>query len=131
VRVAARYQRDDGATVTLGGVASSILPRSAYALRVLDPALPVSILGGDRYDGWRIETNVPGVPVNAFYQRHALGGARVSLAGVEGTFLSDPFPILKLPALDFGAGVARVLDAPEALGLRGDTKWWVTMRWRP
>ena len=133
LRLAARYQRDGGANVTLGGVESAILPRSAYALRVLDPALPVAVAGGDEYDGWRIETNVPAVPVplTAFYQRHQFGDTRLSLAGVEATLLSEPLPILKMPALDFGAGVARVLDAPEALDLRGDTKWWLTMRWRP
>jgi hypothetical protein len=131
LRVAASYQRDGGADVTLGGAPSSILPRSAYALRILDPALPVAILGGDEYDGWRIETNVPGVPLTLFYQSHELGAARVTLAGGEATYASDPLPILKLPALDVALGVARVLDAPEALDLRGDTKWWLTMRWRP
>ncbi|HVE71565.1 MAG TPA: hypothetical protein VNI54_09380 [Thermoanaerobaculia bacterium] len=131
MRVAARYQRDGGAPVILGGVPSSILPRSKYALRILDPALPASILDGDEYDGWRIETTLPGVPLNAFYQRHEIGAARVSLAGLDGTLLSDPFPILKVPGLELGAGVARVLDAPEAVELRGETKWWVTMRWRP
>jgi hypothetical protein len=131
LRIAARYQHDGGANVTLGGVASSILPRSKYALRILDPALPASILGGDEYDGWRIETDVPGVPLNAFYQRHEIGAARLSLAGLEGTLISDPFPILKMPGLTLGIGAARVLDAPEAVDLRGDTKWWLTMRWHP
>ncbi len=131
LRVAAHYQHDGGANVALGGVASSILPQSKYALRVLDPALPASILGGDEYDGWRIETDVPGVPLNAFYQRHEIGAARLSLAGLEGTLISDPLPILKMPGLTLGIGAARVLDAPEALDLRGDTKWWLTMRWHP
>ena len=130
LRLAARYQRDGGGNVTLGGVESSILPRSAYALRVLDPALPVAIAAADEYDGWRIETTM-GLPVTAFYQRHQPGDTRVSLAGVEATLHSDPFPILKIPALDVGVGVARILDAPEALDLRGETKWWLTMRWRP
>ena len=132
MRLAARYQRDGGATVSLGGVPSSILPRSAYALRVLDPALPVAIASGDEYDGWRIETTLPGgLPLTAFYQRHELGDTRVSLAGVEATVASEPLPIVKMPALDFSVGVARVLGAPEALDLRGETKWWLTMRWRP
>lgn len=131
LRVAVRHQRDGGANVTLGGAPSSILPRSAYALRILDPALPVAILGGDEYDGWRIETNVPGVPLTAFYQRHELAASRVTLAGAEATLVSEPLPILKMPALDLALGVARVLDAAEALDLRGDTKWWLTMRWRP
>jgi hypothetical protein len=131
LRLAARYQHDEGANVALGGVASSILPRSAYALRVLDSALPVAIAGGDRYDGWRIETTVPGVPLNAFYQRHELGATHGSLTGIEATFASEPMPVVKAPALDFSVGVARVLDAPDALDVRGETKWWLTMRWRP
>jgi hypothetical protein len=126
-RVTARYQHDGGATVTLGGLASSILPRSAYALRVLDPALPVAILAGDEYDGWRIETTVPGLPFTAFYQRHELGATRLSLAGAEVKLNSDPFPILKLPGLDLTLGVARIFDAP----LENDTNWWLGMRWRP
>lgn len=131
VRVTARYQRDGGATVTLGGLASSILPRSAYALRVLDPALPVAILAGDRYDGWRIESTLPGLPFTAFYQRHELGATRVSLAGAEVELNSDPLPILKLPGLDLTLGVARILDAPPVTSLRDQTKWWLGMRWRP
>jgi hypothetical protein len=126
-RIAARYQRDGGATVTLGGLPSSILPRSAYALQILDPALPVAVLAGDRYDGWRIESTVPGLPFTAFYQRHELGDARLSLVGAEIQLSSDPFPILKLPGLDLTAGVARIFDAP----LQDETKWWVGMRWRP
>ena len=127
LRIGARYQHDGGGTVTLGGLAPSILPRSAFALRVLDPALPVAILGGDEYDGWRIESTVPGLPFTAFYQRHELGASRVSLAGAEVELNSDPFPILKLPGIDVTAGVARIFDAP----LEGDTNWWIGMRWRP
>ena len=124
-RITARYQHDGGATVTLGGLASSVLPRSAYALRVLDPALPVAILAGDEYDGWRIESTVPGMPFTAFYQRHELGTQRISLAGAEVELSSDPFPILKLPGIDVTAGVARILEDG------GDTNWWIGMRWRP
>jgi hypothetical protein len=127
MRIAARYQHDGGANVTLGGLASSILPRSAYAHRVLDPALPVAILAGDDYDGWRIESTVPGMPLTAFYQRHTLDGTNLSLAGAQAEFHTDPNPILKLPALDLTIGAAYVLDAP----LKGETKWWLGMRWRP
>jgi len=126
-RVAARYQHDGGANVSLGGIASSILPRSAYALRVLDPALPVAIAGGDEYDGWRVESTVPGLPFMIFYQRHELGALQLSLAGAEVELSSAPFPILKMPGLDLTLGVARVFDEP----LRGETKWWLAMRWRP
>jgi hypothetical protein len=124
LRIGARYQHDGGNRVILGGLASSILPRSAYALRILDPALPVASLAGDEYDGWRIESTVPSMPFTAFYQRHELGGDALSLAGLEVDVSSDPFPILKVPGVDVKVGVARVLDTD-------DTNWWLGMRWRP
>lgn len=127
LRIGARFQHDEGTTVTLGGLPSSILPRSAYAHRVLDPALPVAIAAGDEYDGWRIETTVPGLPFTAFYQRHEFGGEALSLAGAELEIRSAPNPIVKVPGLDLTLGVARVFDEP----LRGETKWWIGMRWRP
>jgi hypothetical protein len=127
LRIAARYQHDGGANVTLGGLASSILPRSAYAQRILDPALPVAILAGGDYDGWRIESTVPRLPFTAFYQRHTLDGTHLSLAGAQVELHTDPDPILKLPALDFTIGAAYVLDTP----MKGETKWWLGMRWRP
>ena len=127
LRFAARYQVDRGTRIAVGGLPSSVLPRSAYAHRVLDPALPVAVLAGDDYDGWRIESSVPVLPLTAFYQRHEAGGRQLSLAGLEAKLNSDPLPILKFPGLDLTAGVARVLDAP----LEGDTKWWIGMRWRP
>jgi hypothetical protein len=131
LRIAARYQHDDGARLTLGGLSSSILPRSAYAHRVLDPAIPVAILRGDDYDGWRIESSVPLLPFTAFYQRHEIGGASLSLAGVEVELSSSPLPILKLPGLDVTAGAAYLFDAPLSSTVKGDTKFWVAMRWRP
>ncbi|HEX2061971.1 MAG TPA: hypothetical protein VHK90_14615 [Thermoanaerobaculia bacterium] len=124
--VVARYQHDEGGVV-LGGLASSILPRSTYARNVLDPALPLAIAAGEDYDGWRIETTVPGLPFTAFYQRHELDAARLSLAGAEITISRDPDPILKFPGLDLTLGAAYVFDEP----LKGDTKWWLGMRWRP
>ncbi len=126
-RIAARYQRDQGDDLTLGGLSSSLLPRSAYARRILDPALPLATLSGSDYDGWRIEARLPSLPFNAFYQRHQLGGTRLSLAGIEAEFSSDPLPIVKAPGLDFTLGAARVFDAP----LQDETKWWLGMRWRP
>jgi hypothetical protein len=132
LRIAVRYQHDGGARVTLGGLASSILPRSAYAHRILDPALPVAIAAGDEYDGWRIESTVPGLPFTAFYQRHSFDSASLSLAGAQVELRTDPNPILKLPALDFTVGAAYILDAPFELGdVKGETKWWLNMRWRP
>jgi hypothetical protein len=125
--VGARYQHDDGTELTLGGLTSSILPRSSYAHRVLDPALPVAIMSGDEYDGWRIETSVPGLPLTAFYQRHELNAARMSLAGAELTFHTAPNPIIKFPGLDLTLGGAHLFDAP----LKGDNEFWIGMRWRP
>ncbi|HEX2833038.1 MAG TPA: hypothetical protein VHW00_08485 [Thermoanaerobaculia bacterium] len=130
-RVGARYQHDDGTNVVLGGLSSSVLPRSAYAHRVLDPALPVAIARGDEYDGWRIESSVPRLPLTAFYQRHEFDGAHIALAGAEIEVHSAPNPIVKVPGLDLTLGVARVLDAPPPAALKGDTKVWIGMRWRP
>jgi hypothetical protein len=122
LRIAARVQHDRGDDLVLGGLPSSILPRSAYARRVLDPALPVAALRGSDYDGWRIEAKVPSLPFTAFYQRHELGGARISVRGLEAQLRTDPFPILKLPAVDVTAGVAQT---------GSDTNWWLGMRWHP
>ena len=130
-RVAARYQRDGGTRVTLGGIPSSILPRSAYAHTILDPALPVALLNGDEYDGWRIESSTRALPVTFFYQRHELDAAQLSLAGVEAELSMDANPILKLPGVDVTLGVARLLDAPLQTGMEDETKWWFGMRWRP
>jgi hypothetical protein len=127
LRIGARYQHDGGGSVTLGGVPSTILPRSAYAHRILDPAIPAGLLGGGEYDGWRVESNLGLLPVTAFYQRHELGGASLSLAGAEVTLATDPFPIMKLPGLDLTLGGAHLLDAP----LQGETNWWLAVRWRP
>ncbi|HEV7766245.1 MAG TPA: hypothetical protein VGQ76_14665 [Thermoanaerobaculia bacterium] len=127
LRVAARYQHDGGARVTLGGLASSVTPRSASVRRLFDGALPVAILGGDDYDGWRVESTVPGMPFSAFYQRHTLDGTSLSLVGAQFELHADQNPILKLPGLDLTLGAAHILDAP----LKGETKWWLGMRWRP
>ncbi|MBV8516435.1 MAG: hypothetical protein JO197_03435 [Acidobacteria bacterium] len=126
MRVAARYQHDSG-DLTVGGLSYSVYPRSVSAHRIIDPALTLATLIGNGYDGWRIESTVPLLPFTAFYQRHELGATRLSLAGLEWTFASDPLPILKVPGLDLTLGAARVLDAP----LRGHTNWWIGMRWRP
>ncbi|HET7436675.1 MAG TPA: hypothetical protein VFN10_18345 [Thermoanaerobaculia bacterium] len=129
LRFGARAQHDhisDG-SLALGGLASSIVPRSGYYTKVLDPALPAGTLHGDTYNGWRVDAVLPVVPLTAFYQRHELSSERVSLAGAEVAVSVPPNPILKSPAFDMTLGVARILDAP----LEGDTKWWLGLRWRP
>lgn len=126
-RLSGRYQREEGDGLTVGGLASSILPRSAYARRILDPALPLASLAGDRYDGWRIDTNIPGIPLTFFYQRHEIGRARLRLAGVEHATRIDPSPILRTPGFDLTLGAARIFDG----ALRDETKYWLGVRWRP
>jgi hypothetical protein len=127
--LAGQYQRDEARSdgVDVGGIESSILPRSAIPNRVFDPALPIGTLSGRRHDGTRVEATLPFLPATMFYQRHRTDTASVSLAGLEATLVSNATPILRLPALDVTAGVARILDAP----LRNRTKWWFAMRWRP
>ena len=125
-----RYQHDEprgDARIDVGGVESSILPRSAIPNRVFDPALPIGTMSGRRYDSARIETTVPLFPATFFYQRHRTDLASVSVAGLQMTFGSGPQPLIRSPGLDFTAGVARILDEP----LRNRTKWWLAMRWRP
>lgn len=126
-RVGVRGQHDGGDGITLGGLRSSVLPRSAYVRSVLDPALPRAIASGEAYDGWRVETTVPGIPFTAFYQRHELDEASIGLAGLVFERAFEPDGILRLPGLDLTAGVAWVFDAP----LEGETKFWLGMRWRP
>jgi hypothetical protein len=117
--------RHDG--IDVGGIESSILPRSAIPNRVFDPALPIGTLSGRRHDGTRVELNLPFLPATMFYQRHRTDTTSLSLAGLQVTLVSNATPILRLPALDVTAGAARILDEP----LRNRTKWWFAMRWRP
>lgn len=111
----------------LGGLDSSILPRSAFYRHVLDPALPEAVLSGDRYDGWRVSTRVPVIPFELFYQAHRIDSTRLALAGAQLTLSSAPNPILKLPGFDVSLGVAYGLDEP----IENETKWWLGMTWRP
>ena len=127
LRLAGRYEHDDGASLEVGGLPSSIVPRSAFATRVLDPALPPRTLTGSAYDGWRVEALTPFLPFTAFYQRHDMGDDRLSLAGLEVKANAGPFPILKVPGVDVTLGVAHIFDAPFA----DETKWWLGIRWRP
>ena len=124
--IALQYQRDEG-DVVLGGLPSSILPRSAQAARVFDPALPLATLAADRYDGRRVEVSLAAFPMTAFYQQHRMEGDPIAVAGLEFAARSGPIPILKYPGLDLTLGVARVLDEP----LRGETRWWIGVHWTP
>ena len=132
-RLGARYQRDaaDGndpsAPIEIGGLPSSIIPDSAFGRRVFDPALPVAALAGDSYQGRRVEATTPVLPFTMFWQEHRSGGQRVRLAGLEIALASDAFPVLRIPAFDVTLGGAKIFDEP----LRGRTRWWFGLRWRP
>jgi hypothetical protein len=110
--------------ITLGGFATTIVPRSAVANRVLDPALPTATLSGSRYRG--VEANATAGALRFFYRQHRLG-TRLALAGVEGVFSSAPMPLLKTPAMHFTVGAARILDDP----LRNRTRAWIAIRLEP
>jgi hypothetical protein len=127
IAVGARYQRDrawDGGTIEVGGLISSITPRSARAFRVRDPALPFRARTGDDYRGARVEATLGGLTI--FGQEHRMG-ARLRLAGVEVAGSSPPVPLLKVPALDLTLGGAHVYDDP----LRGRNRFWIGIRWEP
>ncbi|HUP48072.1 MAG TPA: hypothetical protein VNA04_04705 [Thermoanaerobaculia bacterium] len=118
---------DGGHRIEVGGLPSSIIPRSAFAGRVFEPAVAAAALRGARYEGRRVETVVPGVPLSLFYQQHRLDGSDLEIAGAEVTMASDPMPLARLPGFDATIGVARVLSGP----IPHDTSWWVGLRWRP
>ncbi|MBK5258061.1 MAG: PD40 domain-containing protein [Thermoanaerobaculia bacterium] len=125
-RADARYQRDSG-TVDVGGLPSSIVPRSAFARRVFEPALEAETLEGDDYEGLRFGLTTPILPLSLFWQEHRTGSVSLALAGVEWSIGSGPIPLLRLPAFDVTLGAAKILDEP----LRGSTRWWFGLRWRP
>ncbi|MCU1350440.1 MAG: hypothetical protein JWO56_3470, partial [Acidobacteria bacterium] len=133
LRIGGRYQRDSASgeralsndgleQLALGGVATSIVPLSAFATRILDPALEPRTLAGTRYEGRRAELGYG--PLTAFWQGHSVDGRRVSLAGIEYVTHIAAMPIVKAPALDLTAGVARLLDGHR-------TRAWLSVRWRP
>lgn len=129
LRLGARYQRDatGGANdalqqIAVGGIDTSLTPLSAFATRVLDPALDPRTLLGSRYEGRRGELGL-GV-VTAFWQSHNVAGRHTSLAGLELVTRRPPTPIVKAPALDLTLGIARLLDDHR-------TRAWLAIRWRP
>lgn len=124
-----RYQRDatGGAKdalqqIAVGGIDSSLTPHSAFATRVLDPALDPRTLLGSRYEGRRAELGLGAV--TAFWQSHNVAGRHTSLAGLELVTRRAPTPIVKAPALDLTLGIARLLDDHR-------TRAWLAIRWRP
>ncbi|HEU5162688.1 MAG TPA: hypothetical protein VFV54_06065, partial [Thermoanaerobaculia bacterium] len=119
---------------TLGGVISSIHPRSALSGRIEVPALPIATMAGEQHEAQRAVVAL-GMPLRGFYERHRLWfgdassprGEWLELAGAEATADVSAQPLLKIPALEFRLGVARILSGP----LHGDTTWWVSTVWRP
>jgi Tol biopolymer transport system component len=124
--IAYEYRSMDGGPIELGGLPSTIIPRSAYAHRVMEPALPVASLRGEDYQLIEVEAALPGIPLTFFYRRHELD-VDVSLAGLQVEISSAPIPLIRLPGLDATLGVAR----PVSGGLPRDTNFWIGLRWRP
>jgi len=124
--------------MSVGGVASSIVPDALLIGRVLDPALPLGFAAARRYRGVRGDVILSSV--DFFWQRHSVGtdsvrsgfsrtrpaeaGPHTDVRGIELSLRSAPVPLLGLPAFDLTAGAARVR------GVRG-VKGWLALRWRP
>jgi len=121
-RLAAQWEHaiSDDQTLPLGGIATSVMPQSLVAQRITDPALALSPLIGDRYNGGRIE--VGSGYVTAFYQQHRIDGRRLGYPGLEITMQSPPITWIKTPAFDLTVGAARV---------EGKSRWWAGIRYRP
>ena len=111
----------EGRHLVLGGAASTIEPNSLLIGRMLDPALERGMLTAVSYRGERLFIGASGI--TAFWQRHHLGGD-VDLVGIESSASIPPIPLLKTPALQLTAGVARVRIARK-------TRAWLAFRWRP
>ncbi len=117
----------------IGGTASSLVPESLLAPRVLAPALPAGTLGGEEFESQRVELALDALPLPLFAERHRVDdgaggwGEWLRLAGVEWRLGTPPLPIAALPALDLRLGAARVLDPP----LEDDDRWWITVVVRP
>jgi hypothetical protein len=122
IRFGAEAQRDQSrrnANVLLGGIAPTILPESAVANRILDPALETATLAGTRYTGTRVDLSLSGLTL--FYRQHRMN-ERLNEEGVEIATRMPAMPLLKTPALDLTAGAARVLQR---------TRWWIGVRLSP
>lgn len=123
-----RYDRsDDESPMNVGGMSSSLLPRSALPTRIFDPALPAGLFTGRRYNGARVQAALPGLPIALFYQQHKTDAARLSLVGAEVSLRGQPYPLLRLPAYDLAAGVSRIVSGP----MKDRTRWWFGLKWRP
>jgi hypothetical protein len=110
-----------GRHLTLGGTASSIEPDSLLLNRILDPAFARGSLTASTYRAERLSIGFGGV--TAFWQRHHLG-RDIDLLGLETATAIPPMPLVKTPALQLTAGIARVR-------IERKTRGWVGVRWTP
>jgi hypothetical protein len=110
-----------GRHLTLGGTASSIEPDSLLLDRILDPALERGSFTATNYRAERFSIGLDNL--TAFWQRHHLG-SDIDLFGIETTRSVPPMPLVKTPALQLTAGVARVK-------IERKTRGWVAVRWKP
>jgi len=126
----------------LGGVETSLLPRTATAGLIAMPGLPFGTLTGTEHESERIDLRLDALPAPLFYERQRLWmgmgmdgsskGGWLTLAGLEWRRSLGPIPVIRVPVLDVRIGVARVLEEPFALEvLDGDFRWWVVAVWRP
>jgi len=119
IRFGAEAQHDQG-ELTVGGVAPSILPRSAIANRVIDPALDSATLAGRNYSGGRIDATFSNT-FTFFFRQHRRG-EKLDVKGVEIRGRMPATPLLKLPALSLSIGGARVQQR---------NRYWLAVRIEP
>jgi hypothetical protein len=110
-----------GRHLTLGGTASSIEPDSLLLNRILDPALARGSFTASTYRAERLSIGLGGL--TAFWQRHHLG-QNIDVVGLETTTAIPPMPLVKTPALQLTAGIARIR-------IQRKTRGWLGVRWKP
>jgi hypothetical protein len=110
-----------GHHLTLGGTPSSIEPDSLLLDRILDPAFARGSFAASTYRAERVSIGLGGL--TAFWQRHHLG-RDIDVVGLETATSIPPMPLVKTPALQLTAGVARVRLTRKMRG-------WVGVRWKP
>jgi hypothetical protein len=110
-----------GRHLTLGGTSSSIEPDSLLLDRILDPALARGSFTASTYRAERVSIGFGGM--TAFWQRHHLG-TNIDVLGIETATAIPQMPLVKTPALQLTAGIARVR-------LERKTRGWVAVRWKP
>jgi hypothetical protein len=110
-----------GRHLNLGGTASSIEPDSLLVDRVLDPVFARSAFFATTYRAERLSIGMAGI--TAFWQRHQVGHD-IDVLGLETSTAIPPMPLVKTPALQLTAGIARVR-------IEHKTRGWVGVRWKP